>query len=111
MANTHTLPEADFYLGNLVTFDTDVADILKLTELRAMAMHRKSTLTFPFFNEEFVDWLATRVGEKRMNSLAAFFQANGFESRAELRSYDRVKHVLAEDRARFLSMKKQKTGL
>ena len=99
MANTNTLPEADFYLGNLVTFDTDVADILKLTELRAMAMHRKSAFTFPFFNEEFVDWLATRVGEKRMNALAGIFQKDSFESRAKLRSHDKVKKVLEKDRA------------
>lgn len=105
MANTNTLPEADFYLGNLVTFDTDVADILKLTELRAMAMHRKSSLTFPFFNEEFVDWLATRVGEKRMNSLAGIFQKNSFESRAKLRSHEKVKRVLEKDRTRLLAMK------
>lgn len=105
MANTNTLPEADFYLGNLVTFDTDVADILKLTELRAMAMHRKSAFTFPFFNEEFVDWLATRVGEKRMNALAGIFQKDSFESRAKLRSHDKVKKVLEKDRARLLAMK------
>ncbi|RMR80895.1 hypothetical protein ALP78_02267 [Pseudomonas coronafaciens pv. striafaciens] len=108
MANTQTLPEADFYLGNLITFDTDVADIFKLTELRAMAMHRKSTYTFPFFNEEFIDWIAARVGEKRMDSLAGLFQTDGFESRAKLRSHARVKNILVEDRARFLSMKKQK---
>ena len=106
MANTNTLPEADFYLGNLVTFDTDVADILKLTELRAMAMHRKSSLTFPFFNEEFVGWLVTRLGEKRMNSLVGIFQADSFELRAKLRSHEKVKNILMEDRARLLSMKK-----
>ena len=105
MANTNTLPEADFYLGNLVTFDTDVADILKLSELRAMAMHRKSSLTFPFFNEEFVDWLATRVGEKRMISLAGIFQKNSFELRAKLRSHEKVKRVLEKDRTRLLEMK------
>ena len=108
MANTNTLPEADFYLGNLVTFDTDVADILKLTELRAMAMHRKSSLTFPFFNEEFVDWLATRLGEKRMNSIADIFQSDSFELRAKLRSHEKVKSILMEDRARLLSLKKSK---
>lgn len=105
MANTNTLPEADFYLGNLVTFDTDVADILKLTELRAMAMHRKSAFTFPFFNEEFVNWLATRVGEKRMNSLAGIFQKASFESRAKLRSHEKVKIVLEKDRTRLLAMR------
>ncbi|WKW32526.1 hypothetical protein KIH13_00490 [Pseudomonas viridiflava] len=108
MANTQTLPEADFYLGNLITFDTDVADIFKMTELRAMAMHRKSTYTFPFFNEELIDWIAARVGEKRMDSLAGIFQTDGFESRAKLRSHARVKNILMEDRARFLSMKKHK---
>lgn len=106
MANTNTLPEADFYLGNLITFDTDVADILRLTELRAMAMHRNSSLTFPFFNEEFVDWLLARLGEKRMTSLTNIFQADSFELRAKLRSHDKVKNILIEDRARLLSLKK-----
>lgn len=105
MANTNTLPEADFYLGNLVTFDTDVADILKLTELRAMAMHRKSSLTFPFFNEEFVDWLVTRLGEKRMNSLAGIFKQTAL-SYEQSCGVMKVKNILIEDRFRLLSMKK-----
>lgn len=109
MANTHTLPEADFFLGNLVTFDTDVADILKLTELRAMAMHRDSSFTLPFFNEELVDWLAIRVGEKRMNSIAEMFQINSFELREKMRGHEKVKNILMEDRARLLSMKKSTT--
>lgn len=108
MANTNTLPEADFYLGNLVTFDTDVADILKLTELRAMALHRESPLTFPFFNEEFVDWLVTRLGEKRMSSLSDIFQAESFELRAKQRSHEKVKSILMEDRAKLLFLKKSK---
>lgn len=106
MANTNTLPEADFYIGNLITFDTDVADILNLTELRAMAMHRESPLTFPFFNEEFVDWLVTRIGEKRMSSLANVFQFDGFKLREKQRSHEKVKSILAQDRARLLSLKK-----
>ncbi|MNO48614.1 hypothetical protein D3C76_389530 [compost metagenome] len=108
MANTNTLPEADFYLGNLITFDTDVADILRLTELRAMAMHRKSSLTFPFFNEEFVDWLLARLGERRMNSISNIFQAEAFELRAKQRSHEKVKDIILEDRARLLSLKKSK---
>ncbi|WP_443693522.1 hypothetical protein ACRZ5O_14815 [Pseudomonas protegens] len=108
MANTNTLPEADFYLSNLVTFDTDVADILKLTELRAMALHRESPLTFPFFNEEFVGWLVTRLGEKRMSSLSDIFQAESFELRAKQRSHEKVKSILMEDREELLFLKKSK---
>jgi len=108
MANTNTLPGADFYLGNLITFDTDVADILKLTELRALAMHRKSSLTLPFFNEEFVGWLLARLGEKRMNSISSIFQADSFELRAKQRSHEKVKSIILEDRARLLSLRKSK---
>lgn len=105
MANPTLLPDVDVYIANLLTFDKDVADILKLTELRALAIHRKSAKTFPFHNEELKDWMTVRVGEKRMASLNSIFNENAFEHRALKRSHDTIKNILVKDRARLIDMK------
>ncbi|WP_143285495.1 hypothetical protein [Burkholderia pseudomallei] len=108
MANTSMEPSVDFYVANLITFDADVADIMKLTQLRAAAMHRRSSITFPFFHEELTGWLETRVGDKRMPDLEGVFQQEAFNSRARQRSVTRIREVLAADRAQLLELLKSK---
>lgn len=108
LANTSMEPSVDFYVANLITFDADVADIMKLTQLRAAAMHRRSSITFPFFHEELTGWLETRVGDKRMPDLEGIFQQEAFNSRARQRSVTRIREVLAADRAQLLELLKSK---
>ena len=104
LANTSVEPATDFYLANLVTFDTDVADIIRLTELRAIALHRTSQTAFPFLNEGLIDWLEKRLGEKRMLGLAPIFQKDSFDFRTQRRTVEKIRDVLAEDRLRLLSL-------
>lgn len=56
----------EFYVANLITFDRDLADTLRLAELRACAMHCSSSMYYPIYNENFDSWMMERIGERRM---------------------------------------------
>jgi hypothetical protein len=40
-----------------MTFDEDLADVICLTELRAVAVHLGLHGAYPFFNNELTGWL------------------------------------------------------
>lgn len=107
LTNANLGPAVDFYIGNIITFDEDIADIIKLTELKAIAVHRASSMTFPFLNEDLNEWLGTRVGEKRMSELAGLFQNDAFDMRAERRSTAKVKETLEADRIQLFELLKR----
>lgn len=94
----------EFYVPNLITFDEDLSDILKLTQLRAIAMHRASSATFPLFDESMLPWLETRVGEKKMSSLLEIFSNDAFSSRAQKRDRNHIRSVLQEDRSKLMDL-------
>ncbi|MFQ0829078.1 hypothetical protein AAH211_11230 [Serratia fonticola] len=96
--------QSAFYIGNLITFDRDVADIINLSELRAIALHRSSTLAFPIYNQPLPDWLESKVGEKGMLRLSKLFTKAQFEKRARQRNRYKIKSILKEDRKRILEL-------
>ena len=94
----------ELHVWTMISFDEDIADIFELTELSALALHKNSSLTFPFFNLNFQEWLDTQVGEKRMNGLNYLFQQDAFQERAERRSALHIQTILNNDRLHLLSM-------
>ncbi|WP_141218045.1 hypothetical protein [Bordetella genomosp. 2] len=102
--NPHKEPNFDFYLAELLTFDGDVVDMLRTTQLRALAVHRPTMQSFPFFDHDIAEWLGNRVGGKRMDSLEDIFSPKAFELRAQRRSVSTVEDVLNEDKNRLLHM-------
>lgn len=105
LSNTHSDASLGaFYIANLITFDRDLADILRLAELRAIALHRSSSKAFPIYNESFVPWLSSRVGEKRMAGLENLFGMEGFNVRAMRRSRDHIEGVLNGDRDKLAAL-------
>lgn len=99
--------QLDFYLAELLTFDGDVCDIIRATQLRAIAVHRPSMRPFPFYDNDVAEWLGNGVGEKRMAELDEFFQPSAFQQRAERRSVKAVQDVLQEDLSHLLHLLKR----
>lgn len=105
LSNTHSDASLGaFYIANLITFDRDLADILRLAELRAIALHRSSSKAFPIYNELFFPWLSSRVGEKRMAGLEDLFSMDGFNIRAMKRSRGHIEAVLKDDREKLAAL-------
>lgn len=103
LTNAGTDLRMDFYVPNLITFDADVADILRLTELRGIALHRPSHGALPFLNEDMMLWVESRVGKKRMPELESVFEKGSIEERDKRRTAERIREITAEDRIRLLT--------
>ncbi|KRP61035.1 hypothetical protein TU82_24470 [Pseudomonas orientalis] len=101
MVTPKGLPRGEVYLPVLISTDKDVRDLIKLTELKAIAVCRTSGRTFPFIDLDLFEWLNTRLGAKRVESLAPLFGQEKFESRAKGRSLKAVKETLAADQVRL----------
>ncbi|PWE38762.1 hypothetical protein C9I50_21230 [Pseudomonas prosekii] len=102
MATPKGLPLAAAYIPTLVSMDGDVTDIIQMTELRALALCRKTGRAFPFLDVQLEDWLIERIGMKRAQELRPLFEQGGFEARAKNRSLERVKEIALRDRNRLL---------
>ena len=89
---------SSFYIANLITFDRDIIDIIQLTELRAIALHRSSSDAFPIYNRQLDTWLSEKLGEKRLSGLENIFRKDGFDTRSRVRNWSNVKTILQEDR-------------
>ncbi|MFW7340492.1 hypothetical protein V0R37_02990 [Pollutimonas sp. H1-120] len=94
----------EFYVANLITFDRDLADTLRLAELRAFALHRSSSMYFPIYNESLASWLGARVGERRMSGLSDILSEEGANLRASRRSHNYIRELLEEDRRRLIDL-------
>jgi len=57
-------------------------------------------------DENLVQWLGLRVGSKRMANLEPVFWWGSFEIRAERRTANRIREVVAGDRLHLLSLLK-----
>ncbi len=98
---TNSIPDDNgtaFYVANIVTFDKDIMDILRVTEVNAIALHRKSNLVHVIFNAEIESWLAEKLGEKRLQRLASLQTYQAFDSRYKNRGCSHIKQQLINDR-------------
>lgn len=101
---------SSFYIANLITFDRDIIDIIQLTELRAIALHRSSSTTFPIYNQQLDTWLSERLGEKRFCGLENIFMKDGFNTRSRARNRSKVKTILQEDRQKLACLIEKSNG-
>ncbi|MES2161552.1 MAG: hypothetical protein V4476_10385 [Pseudomonadota bacterium] len=98
LAGSTPVEGMDFYLPHLITFDGDVEDILTLTELRSIALHRPSGKVLPFFNFDPFSWISERLGEKRTDEIHPLFQETAYADRSARRTRDAIRATLARDR-------------
>lgn len=101
-------PNVDFYVAEVLSFDGDVSDIIRTTKLRAIAVHRSSKMNLPFFDNDVAEWLGNRLGPKRMDALAAYFEPDAIEDRARRRPSASVHSILEADRERLMQMIRRK---
>ncbi|WP_157201227.1 hypothetical protein [Massilia sp. Root418] len=104
LAGADPVDGLDFYLPHIITFDADVADILRLTELRAVALHRESRAVYPYFDIDPAAWLSGQVGEKRSAALEPLFGATAYGQRQGRRDGADVRRILASDRVRLQAL-------
>lgn len=104
LAGADPVDGLDFYLPHIITFDADVADILQLTELRAVALHRQSRAIYPYFDIDPAAWLSGQVGEKRSAALEPLFGEPAYGERQGRRDGADVRRILASDRARLQAL-------
>jgi hypothetical protein len=103
-------PHVDFYVAEVLSFDGDVSDIINTTKLRAIAVHRPSKQSFPFFDSDVAEWLGNRLGPKRMDALSDYFLPDAFLSRARRRPSTSVQSILEADRERLRQLIRQMKG-
>jgi hypothetical protein len=101
-------PHVDFYVAEVLSFDGDVSDIINTTKLRAIALHRPSGMTLPFFDNDVAEWLGNRLGPKRMDALSVYLQPEAFLDRARRRTSTAVRSILEADRERLMQLIRQK---
>ncbi|ASY74587.1 hypothetical protein [Pectobacterium polaris] len=107
---TNSIPDCNgsaFYVANIVTFDKDVMDILKVTEVNAIALHKESHIIHVIFNTEIQNWLTEKLGEKRLQRLAPLQTFNAFDSRYKNRGYSHIKQQLINDRKKLTQLLKK----
>lgn len=97
-------PNVDFYVAEVLSFDGDVSDIIRTTKLRAIAVHRSSKMNLPFFDNDVAEWLGNRLGPKRTDALAAYFEPDAIVDRARRRPSASVHSILEADRERLMQM-------
>lgn len=100
--------ETAFYVANIVTFDKDVMDIIKVTEVNAIALHRKSHEVHIIFNAEIQAWLSEKLGDKRLQRLSSLTTFNSFDTRYKNRGHYHIRQQLISDRERLVNLLNQK---
>ncbi|MEI9483981.1 hypothetical protein V5093_20240 [Enterobacter cancerogenus] len=96
--------ETAFYVANIVTFDKDLMDIIKVTEVNAIALHRKSHEVHIVFNAEIQAWLSEKLGDKRLQRLSSLTTFNSFDTRYKNRGHYHIKQQLISDRERLVNL-------
>jgi len=101
-------PHVDFYVAEVLSFDGDVSDIINTTKLRAIAIHRPSKKSIPFFDNDVAEWLGNRLGPKRAVALWEYFIPEAFLDRAKRRPSISVKSILEENRTQLMQLIQKK---
>jgi hypothetical protein len=96
------IPNVDFYIPEILSFDGDVSDIINTTKLRAIAVHRPSKKNFPFFDSDLAEWLGNRLGPKRMDVLSDYFSTEAYFDRAKRMPSKSIKDILETSREELM---------
>jgi hypothetical protein len=110
MATPKGLPFGDAYVPILISMDGDITSIIEMTELKALAICRKSGKVFPFLDVNLEEWLQDHVGLRRFEELKLLFDQESFEARAINRSVENIKEIAIRDRHRLLPPKPSSGG-
>ncbi|MCR9001813.1 hypothetical protein [Rahnella perminowiae] len=70
-----------FHLAQILTCDVDVWDILNLTGLNAIAVHRESCKSLPVYSSDFTEWIFDTLGDKKLDSISRMFTPQGIVER------------------------------
>ncbi|PHM69326.1 hypothetical protein [Xenorhabdus sp. KJ12.1] len=97
-----------FHLAQILTCDIDVWDILNLTGLNAVAVHRGSSNTLPIYSNDFMEWIADTLGNKKLETISKIFTPQGVIDRKKRRSHNDLKSNLHRSRDELLQILKDK---
>ncbi|MWP62256.1 hypothetical protein [Gilliamella sp. Pas-s25] len=82
LSNAYTGPKKpDFYISHLVACDRDIWGIAKLSSLKGIALHTKSSLVIPFMEHDPQQWLEQKIGSKKLAKLYHCFSPESRERR------------------------------
>ncbi|WP_343552087.1 hypothetical protein [Pantoea sp.] len=96
--------ETQFHLAQILTCDKDIWDIIELTGLSAIAVHRLSNKMLPIYNEKFSEWIFDTLGDKKMDSISKIFTPQGIVGRDKRFSIGNLKECLYKTRKEFSYM-------
>lgn len=97
-----------FHLAQILTCDVDVWDILNLTGLNAIAVHRESHKTLPIYNNDFIEWIFDTLGDKKLESISRMFTPHGVVERKKRRSHNEIKDNLHKSRQELVQILRSK---
>lgn len=104
---TNTIPDKNgtqFHLAKILTCDKDVWDIIELTGLNAIAVHRLSNKMLPIYSKDFSEWIFDTLGDKRMDSISDIFTPRGIISRDKRFSLGNIKECLYKARQELFDL-------
>ncbi len=93
-----------FHLAQILTCDVDVWDILNLTGLNAIAIHRESYKSLPIYSNYFMEWIFDTLGDKKLESISRMFTLQGVVDRRKRRSYHEIKVNLLRSRQELVQI-------
>ncbi|MGK3143198.1 hypothetical protein [Pantoea sp. C2G6] len=97
-----------FHLAQILTCDVDVWDILNLTGLNAIAVHRESHNTLPIYSNDFMEWVFETLGAKKLESISRMFTLQGVVERKKRRSHNEIKDNLYRSRKELVQLLRSK---
>lgn len=105
LSNTNLDPSHGcFYVANIITFDKDLSDILKITALRALGISRKTTHVVPVYDSSVETWMQTHLSSNRLDRIRHIFTEDAHKLRAAQRDRGIIEEVLKNDRARLAEL-------
>lgn len=97
-----------FHLAQISTCDVDVWDILNLTGLNAIAVHRESHKTLPIYSDDFMEWIFDTLRDKKLESISRMFTPQGVVDRKKRHSHHEVKANLLRSRQELVQVLRSK---
>ncbi|NLS52872.1 hypothetical protein [Hafnia alvei] len=93
-----------FHLAQILTCDVDVWDILNLTGLSAIAVHRESHKMLPIYSDDFTRWIFDTLGDKKLESISRMFTPQGMVERKKRRSHNKIQDSLHRSRQELVQI-------
>lgn len=112
LTNTYNdVNNSQFHLAQILTCDVDVWDILNLTGLNAIAVHRESNKMLPIYSDYFKEWIFDTLGDKKLESISRVFTTQGVIDRKKRRSHHELRDNLFRSRQELVQILRSKRGI